>query len=86
MTPKAFHACESRTELFGLAWERSLKPSPAAEAIPATDFISAKRKFTEVCIFASLFAELDAPPTMRHHAETSAAMIADLGLPHDALA
>jgi hypothetical protein len=55
---------------------------PATEAVPATDFIAAERKFTEVCIFARPLAELDAPPTMRHHAETSATMIADLGMPN----
>jgi len=58
------------------------KPSPATEAVPATDFIAAERKFTEVCIFARPLAELHAPPTMRHHAETSATMIADLGMPN----
>ena len=36
----------------------------------------------EVCIFARPLAELDAPPTMRHHAETSATMIADFGMPN----
>src|SRR3954453_9132414 len=56
----------------------SLKPSPAT----ATDFIAAERKFTEICIFARLLAELDTPPTMRHHAETSATVIADLGMPN----
>src|SRR6478672_2708954 len=56
----------------------SLKPSPAT----ATDFIAAERKFTEICIFARLLAELDAPPTIRHHAETSATVIADLGMPN----
>ena len=55
-----------------------MKPSPAT----ATDFIAAERKFTEICIFARLLAELDAPPTMRHHAETSATVIADLGMPN----
>ncbi len=70
-----------------LGWHRDScraerKPSPATEAVPATDFIAAERKFTEVCIFARLLAELDAPPTMRHHAETSATMIADLGMPN----
>ena len=44
--------------------------------------VAAERKFTEVCIFARPLAELDAPPTMRHHAETSATMIADLGMPN----
>jgi hypothetical protein len=52
----------------------------------ATDFISSERKFTEVCVFARPLAELVAPPTMRHEAETSSAMIADWVLPHDALA
>jgi hypothetical protein len=39
----------------------SLKPSPAPEAVPATEFIATERKFTEVRIFARLLAELDAP-------------------------
>ena len=34
----------------------------------------------EVCVFARPLAELIAPPTMRHHAETPATMIADLML------
>ena len=55
-----------------------MKPSPAT----ATDFIAAERKFTERWIFACLLAELDAPPTMRHHAEMSATVIADLGMPN----
>ena len=55
-----------------------MKPSPAT----ATDFIAAERKFTEICIFARLLAELDAPPTIRHHPETSATVIADLGMPN----
>ena len=33
-----------------------------------------------LCVFARPLAELAAPPTMRHHAETSATMIADLML------
>jgi hypothetical protein len=49
-------------------------------AKPATDSISVERNFTEVCVFARPLAELAAPPTMRHHAETSAATIADLML------
>jgi hypothetical protein len=63
-----------------------LKPFPVDEAVPATDFISAERKFTEVCVFARPLAELVAPPTMRQHAEMSSTMIADLGLPHHTLA
>jgi hypothetical protein len=59
---------------------------PRREAVPATDFISVERKFSEVCVFARPLAELVAPPTMRHHAETSSTMITDLGLPHHALA
>jgi hypothetical protein len=58
----------------------------AEEAVPATDFISAERKLTEVRVFARPLAELVAPPTVRHHAETSSTMIADLGLPHHTLA
>jgi hypothetical protein len=49
-------------------------------AKPATDSLSVERNFTEVCVFARPLAELPAPPTMRHHAETSATMIADLML------
>jgi hypothetical protein len=49
-------------------------------AKPATDNISVERNFTEVCVFARPLAKLPAPPTMRHHAETSATMIADLML------
>jgi hypothetical protein len=60
--------------------------SRAEESVPATDFISAERKFTEVCAFARPLAELVTPPTMRHHAETSSTMIADLRLPHPILA
>jgi hypothetical protein len=56
------------------------------QAEPATDFISAERKFTKVCVFARPLAELVAPPTMRQHAEMSSTMIADLGLPHYTLA
>ena len=63
-----------------------MKPLPATEAVPATNFIAAERKFMEVCIFARPLAELDAPPTMRHHAETSATMIADLGMPNHSIA
>jgi hypothetical protein len=51
----------------------------AEEAVPATDLISAERKLTEVCVFACPLAELVAPPTMRHHAETSSTMIAGFG-------
>jgi len=46
----------------------------------------------EVCVFARPLAELIAPPTMRHHAETPATMIAylmlaaDLRLSHHTLA
>ena len=63
-----------------------MKPFPVEEAVPATDFISAERKFTEVRVFARPLAELVAPPTMRQHAEMSSTMIADLGLPHHTLA
>jgi hypothetical protein len=58
----------------------------AEEAVPATDFISAERKLTEVRVFARPLAELVAPPTVRHHAETSSTMIADLWPPHHTLA
>ena len=50
------------------------------QAEPTADYISVERNFTEVCVFARPLAELPAPPTMRHHAETSATMIADLML------
>jgi hypothetical protein len=49
-------------------------------AKPATDSISVERNFTEVCVFARPLAELAAPPTMRHHAETSTTTVADLML------
>jgi hypothetical protein len=44
----------------------------------------------EVCVFARPLAELAAPPTMRHHAERSATinadlMLADLRLSHHTL-
>ena len=55
-------------------------PFPAKEAVPATDFISAEHKFTEVCVFARPLAELVAPPPLRHHVETFATIIADLML------
>ncbi len=35
---------------------------PRREAVPATDFISVERKFTEVCVFTRPLAELVAPP------------------------
>ena len=50
--------------------------------MPATDLISAERKFTEVDVFAFKLAELAAPPTIRHQAKTSSTMIADLTLLH----
>jgi hypothetical protein len=50
------------------------------QAEPTTDHISVERNLTEVCVFARHLAELIAPPTMRHHAETSTTMIADLML------
>src|SRR5262245_33538248 len=58
---------------------------------PAPDSISVEHNFMEVCVLARLLAELAAPPTMRHHAETSATMnadlrLADLGLSHHTLA
>src|SRR5207248_7251789 len=59
---------------------------PREKRRTARDFISAERKLTEVCAFARPLAELVAPPTMRHHAETSSTMIADLRLPHPILA
>jgi len=58
---------------------------PTNEPQPAMELIAAERKFTEVCVFARPLAELVAPPTMRHQAEMSSTMIADLRLPHDTL-
>jgi hypothetical protein len=74
-----------------VAGERNLKSSPAKEAVPAKDFIAAERNLTEVGVLARPLAELVAPPTVGHHAEPSAAMIAnlmiaDLGMLHHALA
>jgi hypothetical protein len=69
-----------------LAGERSSKPFPAKEAVPARDFISAKCKFTDICVFACPLAELVMPPTVRHQAETSSAMIAELWMSHRTLA
>jgi hypothetical protein len=72
------HVREKRGEKFELC--------SANEAVPAKDFISAERNFAEVRLFAPPLAELVAPPTMRHHAESSSTMIADLELSHHALA
>src|SRR6476620_6122652 len=47
---------------------------------PATDGISVEPDLTDVCFFAHLLAELVAPPTMGHQAETLATVIADLML------
>ena len=63
-----------------------MKQFSAKEAIPATDLISAKRKFTKVCVFARPLAELIAPPMMRHQTKTSSTMVADLRLSHHILA
>jgi hypothetical protein len=60
--------------------ERSLKVSSRRQADPTPDYISVEQNFMEVCVFARPLAELIAPPTMRHHAETPATMIADLML------
>jgi hypothetical protein len=84
------HNCEEVAHLaldLVFVWVHGAAPHPPRKkAVPATDFISAERKFTEVCAFARPLAELVAPPTMRHHAETSSTMIADLRLPHPILA
>jgi hypothetical protein len=48
------------------------------EAEPAADFHPAKPKFSEECGFAGLLAEFAAPPAIRHHAESSATMIAGI--------
>jgi hypothetical protein len=50
------------------------------------DAVSTKRKLAQIRLFARPLAELAAPPTMRDHAETSSAMIADLALSHHTLA
>ena len=55
------------------------------EAEPAADFAPAKPKFSEECDFASLLAEFAAPPAIRHHAETSATMIAGIDGPGPAI-
>jgi hypothetical protein len=47
---------------------------------PPTDGISVEPNLTNVCFFAHPFAELVAPPTMDHQAETPATVIADLML------
>ncbi len=84
------HNCEEAAHLaldLVFVWLHEAAPHPPRKkAVPATDFISAERKFTEVCAFARPLAELVAPPAMRHHAETSSTMIADLRLPHPILA
>ena len=71
---------------FGLTRRRSLTLFRGDEATPAADPVPTKRKLTEICVFARSLAELAAPPTMRDHAETSSAMIADLALSHHTLA
>jgi hypothetical protein len=65
--------------------ERNVKLYPAQEAVPAKYFISAERNFTAICVFACPFAELVAPPTTRHHAESSPTMIAGLAVSHHTL-
>jgi hypothetical protein len=55
------------------------------EAEPAADFAPAEPKFSEECGFASLLAEFAAPPAIRHHAETSATMIAGIDGPGPAV-
>jgi hypothetical protein len=60
--------------------------SRAKEAVPAKNLFSSERNFAQVRVFAPLLAELVAPPTVRHHAETSSTMIAGLALSHHALA
>jgi hypothetical protein len=62
-------------------WGEEFESTPSRrQAEPTTDYISVERNFTEVCVFARPLAELIAPPTMRHHAETPTTMIADLML------
>jgi hypothetical protein len=73
----------SRRRLFGQqGGEICTHPS---KGVAAHELVAAERNFAEVCFFASLLAELAAPPAVRHHAETSATMIAALSLSHHAL-
>jgi hypothetical protein len=65
--------------------ERSLKLPTAENAVPAKDLVSGERHFTEVGLFANPLAEFVAPPAIGHHAETPAAVIADLERMHHAL-
>jgi hypothetical protein len=46
------------------------------------DGIPIQHDFAKVCILAAAFAELAAPPPVRHHPEWPAAMITDLTRPH----
>jgi hypothetical protein len=50
------------------------------KAEPPADCISVEPNLTNACVFAHLLAELVAPPTMGHQAETPATVIADLML------
>ena len=81
-------SCRKRlfAQSLSLTRRRSLTPIRANQAAPAADAVSATRKLTEIRISACPLAELAAPPTMRDHAETSAAMITRLVLSHHTLA
>src|SRR5215472_5197282 len=51
---------------------------PAWQPEPATNGIAVERDLTDVVVSARPFAELVAPPTMRHQSEAPTAVIADL--------
>jgi hypothetical protein len=76
-----------------------MKNCPQCRSGPTTRTLAKLRKtggrlnraFAEIGVFAAPLAELIAPPTMRHHAETPATMmaylmLADFRLAHHALA
>jgi|SRR5271166_2572929 len=46
-------------------------------AEPPSNQSLVERNLTEICVLALALAELVTPPAMRHHAESSATMIAD---------
>jgi len=63
-----------------------MRRDPVQKAEPTQYFKAVAGKFTEERVFAFPLAELVAPPTVRHQSETSAAVSANLGLPHYTLA
>ena len=48
----------------------------AQEDVAAAEFAHSERNFMAICVLAPCFAELGAPPTMRHKAETASTVIA----------